>query len=162
MLITNANREGRRPTTRTCVGSPSVSICSYPWPKGAFLRVYQANRDEAVERCVQDSPIASAVREFAGKREWKGTATELLEALDCEEYAPEKVRRSSAWPKTPNWLSGRLKRAATFLREVGVEVEFSKGKDRLVTIRRAGEADQPGDAKDARDAKKPKKNIEPL
>jgi len=72
--------------------------------------------------------VAVAVMELledAG--DFEGTATELLEVLEA--YVPEKTRQTRSWPKTPRTLSNRIRRAATFLRQTGVEVEFARKAD---------------------------------
>ena len=55
-----------------------------------------------------------------GEERWAGTATELLALL--EPYAPEGARFSRSWPKAPNALSQRLRRAAPSLRKLGIEM----------------------------------------
>jgi hypothetical protein len=107
-------------------------------PDGAFLDAYLENRSEAVDLAIEGDSVAVAVQALAGKyRQWSGTATDLLEEL--AKFASEATRRSRTWPKGPGPLSGRLQRAATFLRAVGVEVERDRGSERsrrrLVTIR---------------------------
>jgi hypothetical protein len=50
----------------------------------------------------------------------------------------DNTKRSKAWPKAANKLSNRLKRAATFLRTIGIDVEtggWSKTKGREIKIR---------------------------
>ena len=106
-----------------------------PWPPGAFMQAYTGNRAEAVDLALESDLVASAIRELLAEREkpWTGTATELLEAL--EEYTSERQRKSRAWPKTARTLAGRVRRAATFLRTLGVEVEFAReGKRGTRTI----------------------------
>jgi hypothetical protein len=66
--------------------------------------------------------------------EWTGTASDLLGVL--AEAAGERVARSKTWPDSPRALAGRLRRAATFLRKVGIEVGFTKeGRARTRIIR---------------------------
>lgn len=95
-----------------------------PWPAGAFMEAYAGNRADAVELALEADPVAQAVRELAERGEWTGTASELLDEL--EQIAPEKVQHSRTWPTTARTLANRLRRAATFLRALGVEVEFRK------------------------------------
>ena len=47
------------------------------------------------------------------------------------------MTKSKDWPSTPRALSGRLRRAATFLRKVGIDIDFDKekGKRRTRIIR---------------------------
>ena len=95
------------------------------WPAGTFWSAYCGNRDEAVEGVIDADPIAAAVRAVMAMRtEWTGTASDLLGAL--AEAAGERAAKSKAWPDSPRALAGRLRRAATFLRKIGIEVAFRK------------------------------------
>jgi hypothetical protein len=95
------------------------------WPDGTFWRAYCGNRDEAVEGVIEADPIAAAVRVLmAARTEWTGTASELLGALAVQ--AGERVAKAKTWPDSPRALAGRLRRAATFLRKIGVEIGFER------------------------------------
>ncbi len=95
------------------------------WPSGTFWKAYSGNRDEAVEGVIDADPIAASVRAIMSTRtEWTGTASDLLGAL--AEAAGERVARSKTWPESPRALSGRLRRGATFLRKVGIEISFNR------------------------------------
>ena len=80
-------------------------------------------------------PIAAGVRAVMTMRmDWTGTASDLLGVL--AEAAGERVARSKTWPDSPRALAGRLRRAATFLRKVGIKVGFTKeGRARTRIIR---------------------------
>ncbi|OQA06040.1 MAG: hypothetical protein BWY65_02296 [Firmicutes bacterium ADurb.Bin373] len=109
-----------------------------PWQPGEFMAAYTGNRGEAVEAALENDIVAVAVQALLKKGEWLGTATALLSAL--RGHIPEHTQKTKAWPKTARVLSGRLRRAATFLRCVGIEIEFGNrepgtGK-RLVRISR--------------------------
>jgi hypothetical protein len=70
-------------------------------------------------------PIAAAVRAvMATRTEWTGTASDLLGAL--AEAAGERVAKSRTWPDSPRALAGRLRRAAAFLRKIGIEISFGR------------------------------------
>ncbi len=93
------------------------------WEPGGFMAAYDGKRAEAVEQALEGDTVAVAVQSFlADVDDWEGSATELLEALG--DYVPEQAQKTRAWPKTARTLSNRLRRAATFLRQVGVDVEF--------------------------------------
>lgn len=93
-----------------------------PWAPGAFMNAYIGNRADAVSLALESDCVAVAVKEFLEHRkQFEGTATELLDEL--EDYVPEKTKKTRAWPKTPRTLSNRLRRAATFLRRTGIEIE---------------------------------------
>src|SRR4051812_14950565 len=65
---------------------------------------------------------------------WTGTASDLLGAL--AEVVGERVAKSKTWPDAPRALAGRLRRAATFLRKIGIEIGFDReGRARTRTIK---------------------------
>jgi hypothetical protein len=104
------------------------------WPSGTFWSAYCGNRDEAVDGVIDADPIAATVRALMQARtEWTGTASDLLGAL--AEMAGERVAKSKTWPDSPRALAGRLRRAATFLRKVGIDIGFEReGRARTRTI----------------------------
>jgi hypothetical protein len=116
------------------------------WPAGTFWSAYCGNRDEAVENVIEADPVAAAVRAMMAERtEWTGTASDLLGAL--AEEAGERVAKLKTWPASPRALSGRLRRAATFLRKVGIEIDYAKeGRARTRIIRISSAADSAGAA----------------
>ena len=63
-----------------------------------------------------------------------GHPTELLNKFT--EVAGELVSRGKAWPKAANVLSNRLRRASTFLRAGGIEVDRGKSGLRLISFRK--------------------------
>ena len=64
----------------------------------------------------------------------EGTAGKLLDELT--DTVGETVAKGKEWPQTPNALSGRLRRASTFLRKVGINVSFDPRtkRRRMITI----------------------------
>jgi hypothetical protein len=110
------------------------------WPAGTFWSAYCDNRDEAVENVIEADPVAAALRAMMLElTEWRGTATDLLG--DLAEAAGEHVANSKTWPNSPRALSGRLRRAATFLRKIGIEINFTKGgrpRSRVIHITATG------------------------
>lgn len=104
------------------------------WSTGTFSSAYCDNRDEAVEGVIDADPVAAAVRAVMTTRTvWTGTASDLLGAL--AEVVGERVAKSKAWPDSPRALAGRLRRAATFLRKIGIEIGFGReGRARTRTI----------------------------
>jgi hypothetical protein len=110
------------------------------WPVGTFWSAYCGNRDEAVESVIDADPIAAAVREaMATRTEWKGTSSELMGALS--EMVGERVAKSKTWPDSPRALAGRLRRAATFLRKIGIDIGFERegrARSRIIHITTTG------------------------
>ena len=95
------------------------------WPAGTFWSAYCGNRDDAVEGVIDADPIAAAVRALMTSRtDWTGTASELLGAI--AKMVDERVAKSKTWPDSPRALAGRLRRAATFLRKIGIEITFER------------------------------------
>jgi len=79
-------------------------------------------------------PVASAVVTLVTARTlWTGSCGDLLAIL--QEMVGERVAKSRDWPSSAQKLSGRLRRAASFLREVGIVVRFERvGGLRLVHL----------------------------
>jgi hypothetical protein len=95
------------------------------WPAGTFARAYAANRRAAIESIVEEDPVATCVRALMIDRTtWTGSASDLLRL--CAERARMDISNGSAWAKNPRALAGRLRRAQTFLRALGIEVTFSR------------------------------------
>ena len=105
------------------------------WDSGTFWSAYCGNRADAVEGVIDADPIAAAVRALmAARTEWTGTASDLLGAL--AEMSDERVAKAKTWPDSPRALAGRLRRAATFLRKIGVDIGFEReGRARTRVIR---------------------------
>jgi hypothetical protein len=100
------------------------------WPAGTFSAAYLGNRDNAVDDVIEADPVASAIRGMMqGRETWSGTASELLIVLP--RYADAGVPKTKSWPPTARSLGNRVRRAATFLRKVGIDITFSReGKTR--------------------------------
>ena len=105
--------------------SPWAAACEPAlWPAGTFARAYAANRRAAIESVIEADPIATCVRAIMVDRTtWSGSASELLRL--CAESARDDISRPTAWAKNPRALAGRLRRAQTFLRRLGIEITFS-------------------------------------
>ena len=108
------------------------------WPAGTFLKAYDSNRDDANEIMIDSDPVAAAVLTMMTTRTgWAGTASDLLDVLG--RVAGDGITRAKGWPKAPQALSGRLRRAATLLRKSGIEIHFEReghGRTRTIHITR--------------------------
>lgn len=110
--------------------------------QGAFMQAYLGNRTDANALSLEAEPVAAKVITLLDQHgdEWQGTASELLEELNSR--ASDTEKRADGWPKRPNVLSGRLKRIAPNLRQVGIGVIFgreeTRERRRHITIRREG------------------------
>ena len=68
---------------------------------------------------------------------WNGSASDLL-------LAGTALHENADWPKTPRALAGRLRRAQTFLRTLGIEITFSReGRAGTRIIRMTASQKQP-------------------
>jgi len=107
---------------------------------GAFMKAYEANRKELVEGVLDADAVASAIRTLMSTQTvWTGTASDLLVAL--EQAAGERAAKSKGWPGSADSLGRGLRRPATFLRKVGIEIDrvrdpHSKERARLIKITR--------------------------
>jgi len=96
-------------------------------PAGTLEAAYSNNRRAAIENIVDADPVATLVREImADKAQWRGRASDLLQI----------GANRSGWPKSPRALAGRLRRAQSFLRTLGIEIVFGReGRLGMRTIR---------------------------
>ena len=90
---------------------------------GEALTAYQSNRTETHHLALESSPLYEPVAQLA-QEGFSGTVTELHARLNC--MMSESVRRSVRWPKAPNALGNALRRMASNLRAVGIEIQFSR------------------------------------
>jgi hypothetical protein len=96
------------------------------WPAGTFLRAYDTNRRAALENITDADPVAACVREImADRRTWTGTASDLLRAA-ADRAGDGTSWRSADWPRNPRALAGRLRRAQTLLRALGIDITFNR------------------------------------
>jgi len=96
------------------------------WPTGTFMRAYDENRRAAIEGVIEADPVAARVLEMMDKwPTWTGSASELQRA-EASVAAAGRFAGNSAWPKSPRALAGRLRRAQTSLRVLGIEIAFTR------------------------------------
>jgi hypothetical protein len=111
------------------------------WPAGTFLRAYDANRRAAIQSVIDKDPVAACVREIMADRgTWTGTASDLLRAASA--FAGEGPASWRNCARNPRALAGRLRRAQTFLRALGIEMVFSRegrAGNRMIRISAARE-----------------------
>jgi hypothetical protein len=111
------------------------------WPAGTFNHAYAANRRAAIAGVIDADPVAAAVREIMTERtSWTGSAAELLRA--CADCNSDGISSSIGWPRNPRALAGRLRRAGTFLRALGIDIAFSReghAGSRIIRMRRTAE-----------------------
>ena len=108
------------------------------WPGGAFAQAYAGNRRAAVHDAIDADPVAACVCEIMAERSsWTGTAVDLLRVGAGGSWDGRSDSRTG-WPKSPRALAGRLRRAQTFLRALGIDIAFSRegrAGSRMISIR---------------------------
>jgi hypothetical protein len=113
------------------------------WPAGTFARAYAANRRAAIEDIIDADPVAALVRDImAGRSSWTGSAAELWRA-GAHRSSHDHLSERTGWPKGPRALAGRLRRAQTFLRVLGIHVSFARegrAGSRVIRIRTRAES----------------------
>jgi hypothetical protein len=93
-------------------------------PTGGFLHAYKANRRSAIEDVVDADAVATRIRDImAGRAMWSGNASDLLRLAAPN---PRDDVSGAGWPKSPRALAGRLRRAQTPLRALGIEITFGR------------------------------------
>jgi hypothetical protein len=109
------------------------------WPPGTFARAYEANRRAAVDTVIDADPVAACVRDIMAEQSaWTGSATELLH-MGADRCG---LNSCPGWPKNPRALAGRLRRAQTFLRALGIDIAFGRegrAGNRIIRIHMAYE-----------------------
>jgi hypothetical protein len=74
---------------------------------------------------IEADPVAAKVRDImAAQTTWSGNASDLLR-IDVHP-AGNASGRDPDWPKSPRALAGRLRRAQTALRILGIEIAFRR------------------------------------
>lgn len=110
---------------------------AFGWPDTAILDGFNRKQSRAAAEAIEDDPLAQAILKFLESRdEWEGSATELLSELSF--YANDSVKESKSWPKSPNWLSNRLRRLAPLMRgeeRLVIDPDVHTGKQRKVLIK---------------------------
>jgi hypothetical protein len=115
------------------------------WPAGTFMAAYNRNLEDAVMNVIEGDHVAATVRTFMGTHTaWTGIASDLWNTLSS--MAGERITKTKSWPNGARALAGRLRRAATALRKIGIEVNFTKegrARTRVISIQKIDGIDRP-------------------
>ncbi len=109
------------------------------WPTGSALRAYRRNREDAILALVDGRAVAQAVRGLMEiRREWVGTATELLQVLECSAHRSQPHRGS--WPASPAALRNELRRLVPALHAMDIQLQTwrapTRMRDRMLRLSR--------------------------
>jgi hypothetical protein len=87
------------------------------------LRGVFCSRTPGWSEVIDADPVADYVREIMAKRTaWEGSASDLLEAGAASALSSG----GAGWPKNPRAVAGRLRRAQTYLRTIGIQIAFTR------------------------------------
>jgi hypothetical protein len=103
----------------------------------SFIQAYRSNIAIQHDEAVEANPVAKLIVEFMKDREeWTaGTPTDLYGALEVLAFQL-KLSQSKGWPKDVSRFGRSLTIITPNLYAKGIDIERSKGKDRLITIRK--------------------------
>lgn len=108
-------------------------------PAGVYQAEYSNLLNQGQLDSLQENLLASEVLDFAKQfkgTEWCGTPAELLIQLTLQ--ATVQTQRSREWPQNSIALSKRLKPLAAGLMTQGISLEFTRGKERMITVKTNG------------------------
>ncbi|KQV51892.1 hypothetical protein [Duganella sp. Root336D2] len=106
-------------------------------PIGTYQDRYSDVLKQGQRDAILDSVLGAAVLEFAEGLDddgWAGTPTMLLSQLNFE--VEQNIQRLRAWPNSAAALSKRLAPLQAPLLAQGISVEFSRPKERIITIKK--------------------------
>lgn len=103
---------------------------------GIFQIEYSQSLRQGQLDSLLDNLLAATLLQFAETAltngHWRGTPSGLLDELESRLF-PSTIR-SADWPKNPIALSKRLNLLKADLFSQGIQLEFSRGKNRLITL----------------------------
>lgn len=89
------------------------------YPPEVFMEQFNAARQDGLERTLDASPVASAIRDWAETNPGKVAERSAKDWLNwLEDYKP---RNCDSWPRSPKGLGDAMRRAAPALRQLGIE-----------------------------------------
>lgn len=108
-------------------------------PAGTYQDYFSAVVNEGQLESLLDDVLGSTVLRFAAKQRqpWVGTPADLFDELTA--LVSRETQWSRAWPRNAISMSLRLRPLAAALLTQGVRVEFTRGRDRTITITRTEE-----------------------
>jgi hypothetical protein len=99
-----------------------------------FLKLYAKNAMLQHNEVIDSDPVAQSIMNLAkAEGSFEGTPTELHQR--CKEYLPEEETRDRSWPKAVAVFSKRFNRVIHNLQELGLNVEFSRQRERKIKIK---------------------------
>ena len=89
------------------------------YPSEVFMEQFNAARQDGLERTLDASPVASAIRDWAETNPDQIAERSAKDWLNwLEDYKPKNC---DSWPRSPKGLGDAMRRAAPALRQLGIE-----------------------------------------
>jgi hypothetical protein len=109
-------------------------------PAGVYQAQYSSALNAGMLESLESNPLATAIMDLVSgdKDWWTGTPAELLEALDYR--VNRRTLYSKDWPHNAIALSRRLQVLKPALRRQGIDISWSRGRERRITISLLGGA----------------------
>ena len=93
------------------------------YSKEEFLKAYQNNITRQSEMLLNENIVATTLFSFVEeKKEWEGTATELLQELYKKTPLDYFEKQEKYWPKSAASLMRKINELRTYLRQIGILV----------------------------------------
>ena len=112
---------------------------------GTLQQQYAQSLNDAQLESLLDNPLAVTIIQFAEdmpEPQWSGTPSEFYEKLSA--MASFNFQRSRAWPQTAASMSKRLHGLQAPLLAQGISIEWARGKDRLIVVKRLNSFESTG------------------
>lgn len=108
------------------------------YKKEEFLDAYERNINRQAEMLLNENIVATTLFTFMeDKKDWKGTATDLLQQLYSSTPLDYFEKQEKFWPKSAAALSRRLNELSTYLKQIGISVIINtSGVERYIHIRK--------------------------
>lgn len=87
---------------------------------GQFIHKYTQQRQDAIRRTIDASPVATACVRYLEYSQHEGTVGKLYEKLSAV-MENSQLEKNEYWPKSPRGLGNSLRRLAPALRQLGIE-----------------------------------------
>ncbi len=120
-------------------------------PAGEFIKLYKANRQGAVQRSIESSPVAVALCEMAEKSRFEQVYNGTMQGL-YEKLSTNYKRDGEGWPKSARGLSEILKRQLPALQTLNITVAMENRRQRdgyhLTISKQGGNMVEPSNGSD--------------
>jgi hypothetical protein len=143
-------RPAELPRMADCARWVTAAEKALGWESGSFIKAIRENRQQAVEICLDASPLVQVIAEVTKNAPFHGTATELLASMST--WAVEHSFKTKL-PKDASTLGTQIRRLAPALEGAGYTIEFGTGSKRWINIvnpkQTAGKKDSPSKTRTA-------------